>query len=929
MRMRRICTLGWVLVILGAARAADVPDGEVTLKRRWRGVRQVVQKTAEGVKFRWAMPATISRRGFVGSADDKPLSARAILENVCQQAHLTCEMMNAVLVVHAPQDARREILIARLKSAEASAKLAALCELGALGDAQAWPVLAQVVTGEDVAAALAAAQALRRMDGEEELDWRTTGVSWDDPEFGSRDEPAPPWQMPMGLAFPECVPSEAVEKLANSRYIPLREAAARLAPGLGEKGKALAETLGRDPSPIVRTAALRSQRGMGTRKGPFRVPSPPEKVKPPAPPRGWRRASWVEPPITNLKWAAQTLKGARQHDVIWRTTGRKIGYLGTPQAIKVLVDYGRSGEKLSQYAAIPLAEFCGGPEAIGFLRERAAEGDGWALWGLSAMQDGEDLVESIRPILESGRPRWDAPPEFTAARWGGIHAVRPLLKHLDQRGHWVCLALGHIGGPLAVHTLAGSLNHADPGVAVSAAKGLGETGAYAAIQPLIVNLRHADRLRRHWAVLGLGRIGGPDAAKALRELLATERARKDRLVRKAAVETLKEIGPLSTEAAQLIAEFEQEDAHLVPEYRPRSQRFDETFPLNQEVYFKDHSPKTYCSIGETRVVMDWANRLLLRYGGCTPCYSNECFAFDVGSATWFPIRAANHFSGWNNELRPNAGCSRGMVYDGVNRLTWIGGGIGAGPNPGAANYGRHIGLAGYDAALDRFCLPANAATMATNYTGEPAKAYAFDSDAGLVISSKSGSRGIGLLDVRKRETFVRTAPPQMPTLDCYPPPAFAYDPVARLTLCTHPKINWQLILYDPQANTWRFSTAKVPGQGDIKVCGGLVYDSLNRAMILVGGVDRDGKAMPTCLYDRKADQWVDLQVKGQGNLRGGDGLSVFDPEHNVILGIHGGAYRYKSVPVGTKAFYGTGSGFRVPGPEPRDPEPDAPDQVIR
>lgn len=28
-------------------------------------------------------------------------------------------------------------------------------------------------------------------------------------------------------------------------------------------------------------------------------------------------------------------------------------------------------------------------------------------------------------------------------------------------------------------------------------------------------------------------------------------------------------------------------------------------------------------------------------GGCTGCYSNECFAFDPGTGTWFPIRAAN------------------------------------------------------------------------------------------------------------------------------------------------------------------------------------------------------------------------------------------------------------------------------------------------
>jgi len=677
----------WVVVVAGSVWAGDLPEGEVTLTRRWRTVRQVVQRTAEQVKVRWAMPATISRRAFLGSRNDRPTPAKALLGDLARQTHLTCEVMNDVLVVHAPQDDRRTILIARLKGSNVTRKLEALCELGWLGDAQAWPALAAVAVGDEIAAALGAAQALRRLDGEEPLDWRVAGVSWSDPEFGTMADPAPAWQMPIGRAFPDGVPFERVEQLATSRYIPLREAAARLTASCGDRGKPLAEALARDRSPIVRTAATRTLRAWVDT----------DAIKPPTAPRLAGRTAWARRPVTNLRSVGQRLNRARKPETVWRLTGRRVGFLGTPQAIRILVRYGESDAALAEYAAVPLAEFCGGDQAIEFLRTRAAAGDGWASWGLGAMQDGEDLVASLRPILEKGRPRWDAPPEFTAARWGGVHAVRPLLRGLDKRGHWACLALGHIGDPRGVRALAPRLSHSDPGVAVAAARGLGDSAAHAAIQPLIANLKHPDRLRRHWAVLGLGRIGGPDAAKALRERLVAERTRKDRLVRRAAAEMLKEIGPLSVEAKQLIDEFEREDAQLVPAYRPRNPRFDERFPVNKEVFFKDHAPRTDGSTGETRVVMDWANRLMLRYGG-----ANECVAFDVGTATWFPVRAASRFAGWNNELRPTAGGSGGMVYDGVNRLTWIGAGTGAGPHPGAATYGHDVRLAAYDAALDRF-----------------------------------------------------------------------------------------------------------------------------------------------------------------------------------------------------------------------------------
>src|SRR5262249_811544 len=104
------------------------------------------------------------------------------------------------------------------------------------------------------------------------------------------------------------------------------------------------------------------------------------------------------------------------------------------------------------------------------------------------------------------------------------------------------------------------------------------------------------------------------------------------------------------------------------------------------------------------------------------------------------------------------------------------------------------------------------------------------------------------------------------------------------------------------------SESTYPGKPSKQIMGGLVYDSLNRAMIVVGGVSKETGTMPTCVWDGAAQRWVDVEAKEIGKLGKGLGTCVYDPEHNVILELHGGAYRYKAVAVGTKAFYGGGIG---------------------
>jgi hypothetical protein len=711
-----------------------------------------------------------------------------------------------------------------------------------------------------------------------------------------------PWQTPLGLAFPGAVSQAGLEKLAASPYIPLREAAARLAAGNGGPGKSLIEKLARDPSPVVKAAAERTIVA-------FAEP----KKSPPVVRKSDGQKPWWELPPPDLKAAAEELAKDKDHDTVWRLIGRRVAYQSTPEAIQVMLHHGKSKSRWGLHVTQPLAEFCGGPDVIDWFRVIAGKHSdygsqqGWALWGLASLQDGEELAKSLRPALE-GRAYWSSPPEYTAARGAGIYAIPALMSRMETRGHWVCLSLGYIGGPDSVEAIRARLDHKDPGVAIAAAKGLGDACAYSGVQPLIAQLKHSDRLRRHWAVLALGRIGGPDAAKALTELLVEEEKRKDRMVRKAAAELLKEIAPLSPEQAALVARVETDDNNLVPEYRPRNPKLGDDFPVNTEVHIKEHQPVSYSSIGETRAAMDWANRLMLRYGGCSPCYSNECFAFDAGTGTWFPVRAADHFCHLFNEVRPIPGCSRGMTFDGVNKLVWIGHAIGSLSGPTAVTHNRGNCLGAYDAALDRFYPCSNSTTMAKAYSGEPAKFFAFDYDDGLVISSTSGSQGVGVLDAKSRETRLVKGPDRMPSMDEYRPPAFAYDPIAKQVMCIRPGLDWKLLTYDAAKNTYQLSDAVYPGSPSKQIMGGLVYDSLNRSMVLIGGVAKETGTMPTCVWDRATQRWIDVQAKEIGKLGKGLGTCVYDPEHNVVLELHGGAYRYKAVPVGTKAFYGGGIG---------------------
>lgn len=203
-----------LLTAAGESAAQDWPPGNVELPvLRWRPVQHVVQSCAELAGFRWAMPATISRRAYLGDVEAQP--AAKVIDELCKQTGLRAEKLNGVLVIHEPNPRLQE-LIDRAGGKDQRAALVAIAELGWSRDARAWPALARLHVSQDPALALAAAQALRRLDGEKTLDARLHGLSADDPEFRDIEQPLAPWRAPLGLAFPGCIDAKEITRLAAS-----------------------------------------------------------------------------------------------------------------------------------------------------------------------------------------------------------------------------------------------------------------------------------------------------------------------------------------------------------------------------------------------------------------------------------------------------------------------------------------------------------------------------------------------------------------------------------------------------------------------------------------------------------------------------------------------------------------------------------------
>ncbi|GEM_PF-3218567 len=866
-----------VLVCALLLAAGGVPAGEgslaapVSLETRWWNEHEFAWRLAEAAGLRWAIVDGISGRARAGGENVPASKPAADFE---KGTGIRVELIGGVLVAHRPDEAKRKELEARLAAGEEEAVRAAWL-LGHLKDARAWSALAKAAAGKDVAVALSAAHALRRLDGEENFDIHRWVVA---DTLYAKDSPrdAGLSQLPMGACFGDPVPAPAIESLAVSSYVPLREAAARLAAGCGA-GRTVAGKLAKDPSPPVRQAAIRTLRTW--------------EAPPVAKPRP------VQKPDLARHWEA-----AVRDEIGTRDSAPFIAAFGTDRDIVKLIELCRTtkSDHIRGWARSSLVNYAGGADLVRFLKELADAGKPWpdrnqgtgvhqGKRGLAALFDGEALSGELGPRL--GVENWELSSEFLLARFSGPSALRHLGKVFTQRGFVAPLAVGYVGGPDSVKMIAPLLASDDLCTATAAARGLGESAQLAAVAPLIKALADPNRVLRSRAALALGRIGGPDAAKALAALLKSE---EEYLPRRSACAMLREIGTGEPAHAQLIAAAEKELAEFVPSFNPVNPRFGADFPTGKLVPIGNVF--TVASLGETRCAVDQYSGVWLRYGGCDMCYSNEAIGYDVASGKWFVVRPNETTGLFYNETRAGRGCSRGMAFDPRSRTFFVNNSTGF---PTEMYPGQ--GACRYDLATDRF--EGNFPDSRLSGAGGGPKWYVADTRRGHVYSEWMGptttvidAATAGLVD-RKIEGLPRLH-------EYYVFEAAGYDPVSDRLLREvkqhskrqhQPPEDFGVWLLDLAAGKARKSQSPLP-EGKSSQGMQMVFDTLNRELVLL-------RSTGAFTYDRAGDAW--RKVSGEDcHVRVFD----YDPQHNVFIGLRPisqlVAFRLKNVPAGTKAFYG-------------------------
>jgi len=632
--MRPIAGVLLVLALSAPSQADDL-SASVSLDARWWNEHEFGWRLAETTGLRWAIVDGISGRARLGG-EQLPASKHA--EEFEKQTGIRAERIGGILVLHRPNESGRRALEAKL-SAGGEAAVRAAWQLGWLKDARAWPALAQAAGGKDVAVALSAAHALRRLDGEENFDlrrWVVGSVFYDKGSDGGL------WQVPLGACF------KVPESPAVSPWVPLREAADRIS---------------------------------AKRLRPFPDLKPVQRP--------------VQKPDLAAQWTTFETKGEDGA----RRAGPWIAAFGSDEDLRKLAGFAEIKDPHVRFAAVTaITHYAGGPVASEFFRKTAAQGKPWPAdnhtwggtnsismgkYGLAMLVDGEALTKELEPRL--GTENWALSSEFLLARFAGPSALPGLEKMLSIRGFAAAVAIGYIGGPDVAARLAPALTSDDLDTAIWAARGLGESAQLSAVPPLVKALSSPHRLLRSRAALALGKIGGPDALQALAAFLKTE---KEYLPRRSAAETLRALG-----AAPPPDEFE-------PSYSPVNPRFGADFPVGKWV--KLSRCHTIASIGETRCAVDSYSGLWLRYGGCSGCYSNECIGFDTASEKWVVIRPPEMMGLFFNETRAAQGCSRGMAFDSKSRRFWINHAVGGNGSPSNGAIMQGQSACWYDAALDRF-----------------------------------------------------------------------------------------------------------------------------------------------------------------------------------------------------------------------------------
>ncbi|PCJ60539.1 MAG: hypothetical protein COA79_08175 [Planctomycetota bacterium] len=855
---------------------------QITLEKRWWNQHHFGWRLARSLGKPFAIVDGISGRARVGGTN---VGAQDLTDSFEKQTGIKSELINGVLLLHRPNQSKRLLLEKELLK-EGLVGQEAAWNLGWLKDARAIPALAKTIAGKDISKALAAAQALKRLEGEEDFNLQRWILAFTiEPKKKLKNDL---FQRPLTACFPKCLSIDEINGLSISSWIPLREAAARLCPTLGESGLELAKTLSKDPSFWVRQAAQRSLRAWKKPTKGFEVYAPKLSM-----------------PDMALNFNLFMKVGDR---VAERGSGELLAAFGSDEDLKKFIDLAFNHKnihlKLRAWAAITANS--GGPLALEAFKTysntqiRGFRNMAAGSYGLCMLLDGETLTKALTPRLK--KPVWSLSAELLLARYGGPSAINPLKGNIHwkwfsydypkiERGYVAAVAIGYVGGLKSIDILSPLLKLDDLSTAISAVRGLGETGLGKAVQPLVEGLKNTNRIIRNRSVLALGKIGGDDSIKAIKNLLKVE---KEYLVLKAAVETLKE---LKADDGTFIGNLQLALNKNNAVYNPVNSLFKSN--LEEKKWIKLGNAITVSSIGETRAAMDYFSGVWLRYGGCTPYYNNECVGFDVASGKSFIVRPPENLGLFYNESRAYQGCSRSMAFDAKSRNFWINHAVGGSGLPANGYIMPRKKACEYDFVMDRF--KGFYEVSIERRGGEGPTWYVADHRRGQIYCEWMGPK-TDVLNTHDGH-LVKLPFSGAPKLSRnYNHDPVAYDPVTGYILRTVNKNKYKdqslfgLWIFDPsKKKAWKSKAGLLPGvtpPGNT-----FVYDSLNKRMVLF-------LANGVWIYEREKDAWKqvsDLKLKRPPYAVN------FDPQHNVFIGLFGrklSAFRLKNVALKTKSFYG-------------------------
>lgn len=346
-------------------------------------------------------------------------------------------------------------------------------------------------------------------------------------------------------------------------------------------------------------------------------------------------------------------------------------------------------------------------------------------------------------------------------------------------------------------------------------------------------------------------------------------------------------------------------------------------------------------------IFDVTHQVFFKYGGCgdhspkinvagsprpNETYGNSCWTWDMKTGN-VQMRRAMDVSFPKD--RPSNGCSRSYAYDSKRHLIWMYGGISNGGGGGAA-----FDMWTYDAGTDVFT-QMHATNGPAGGDGNGGDNFVYDSHRDIFIMPKMGGSALWnhvaiydpktnaweMRSVSNGPTFAKKAihyesmvfDPVSKTL-LYPRRAATGKTATSLTpgmdpnrwmpteAGTYVEFMLETWSYDPDTNEWTNLRSAAPPAPLYRNLFGLVYDSKNDAILLIGGTsDTWDKAQvnfnDVWRYDRAQNAWT--LVEPAGGVKPSDKIGqgearhcAYDPVHNVVLYVRNQgtlwAFRYKN-----------------------------------